>query len=124
MSCWSRDWCFFTYFFVLDEYRQGRLGTEKGNPLMTTFLKVRGFHMCKSIFFSYFQKAANGGYYYEKQEYIPVGCVQSAAVAAGGVYPSMHWVGVYPSMHWAGGVCQGGFPHTPSPPPPPPPWTE
>ena len=41
----------------------------------------------------------------EKQECIPVGCVQSAAVAAEGVYPSMHWAGgMYPSMYWAG-VC-------------------
>ena len=42
-----------------------------------------------------------------KQEYIPVGCLPSAAVASGGgVYPSMHWTGgcVYPSMHWAGSV--------------------
>ena len=47
-----------------------------------------------------------------QQECIPVGCVPSAAVAAGGgsgaVYLSMHWtVGrLYPSMHWAGGVSQ------------------
>ena len=59
----------------------------------------------------------------QQQECIPVGCVPSAAVAAGGgwVYPSMHWAGgVYLSMHWAvevcpsihwvggGGVCPGG----------------
>ena len=44
-----------------------------------------------------------------KQECIPVGCVPSAAVAAGGgrgVHPSMHWTGgVHPSMNWEGGVC-------------------
>ena len=35
-----------------------------------------------------------------KQECILVGCVLSVAVAAGGVYPSMHWA-------W-GGVLPGG----------------
>ena len=51
-----------------------------------------------------------------QQECIPVGCLLSAAVAAGGG-------GVYPSMLWAGGVsdqegvCPGGVCHTP-------PWTE
>ena len=35
-----------------------------------------------------------------KQECIPVGCVPSAAVAAGEG-------GMYPSMYWAGGVCPG-----------------
>ena len=37
----------------------------------------------------------------KKQECIPVGCVPSAAVAAGDMYPSMHWTG--------GGVCPGGW---------------
>ena len=39
-----------------------------------------------------------------KQECIPVGCVPSAAVAAGG-----GGVGVYPSMHWTGGCLPGGI---------------
>ena len=51
--------------------------------------------------------------FYFQYECIPVGCVQSAAVAARGVYPSMHWAGVCVSQHalgkgcLPGGVCPG-----------------
>ena len=49
------------------------------------------------------------------QECIPVGCVPSAAVAAGGMYPSVHWQGGVSQHALGSGVCipactrQGGI---------------